>query len=210
MKAAGLIAIGMAIALSPSLSAQWPKYPTPGVPRTASGEPILDAPAPRTADGKPDLSGIWMRLARTGRRRCRQTDSSAAGHAADRHVLRCRRRIPRRPSVPAVGGGAEESTERREQQRQPRRALPADGPHAVPHAWAAEKDDPDAGTDHHPLRGQLRPSVHLTPTAGRCRPTASRSPSGMATRSGSGTAIRSSSKRTISETKDGLTCAAAR
>ena len=49
------------LALSPSLAAQWPKYPTPGVPRTANGEPILDAPAPRTADGKPDLSGIWMR-----------------------------------------------------------------------------------------------------------------------------------------------------
>ena len=59
MKAAGLIAI--VIALSTPLSAQWPKYPTPGVPRTASGEPILDAPTPRTADGKPDLSGIWMR-----------------------------------------------------------------------------------------------------------------------------------------------------
>jgi hypothetical protein len=60
MKTAGLIAI--VIALSPSLSAQWPKYPTPGVPRTANGEPILDAPTPRTADGKPDLSGLWMRF----------------------------------------------------------------------------------------------------------------------------------------------------
>jgi hypothetical protein len=52
----------MVMLLSPSLSAQWPKHLTPGVPRTASGQPILDAPAPRTADGKPDLSGIWMRF----------------------------------------------------------------------------------------------------------------------------------------------------
>ncbi len=41
-------------------AAQWLKYPTPGMPRTAEGKPNLAAPAPRTADGKTDLSGLWM------------------------------------------------------------------------------------------------------------------------------------------------------
>jgi hypothetical protein len=45
--------------ISPSLAAQWPSHPTPGVPRTPDGKPILTGPAPRTADGKPDLSGLW-------------------------------------------------------------------------------------------------------------------------------------------------------
>ena len=44
---------------SQPVSAQWLKQPTPGLPRTAEGQPDLQAPAPRTADGKPDLSGIW-------------------------------------------------------------------------------------------------------------------------------------------------------
>lgn len=52
----GLAAI---LAAAPGLFAQWPAYPTPGVPRTAAGKPDLAAPAPRTRDGKPDLSGIW-------------------------------------------------------------------------------------------------------------------------------------------------------
>ena len=42
-----------------SAAAQWINYPTPGIPRTANGNPNLSAPAPKTAEGKPDLSGIW-------------------------------------------------------------------------------------------------------------------------------------------------------
>ena len=52
-------------ALSPSLSAQWPLHPRPGIPKGPDGKPNLTAPVPRTPDGKPDLSGIWMRSTRT-------------------------------------------------------------------------------------------------------------------------------------------------
>ena len=40
-------------------TAQWLKFPTPGIPRTADGKPNLAAPAPRDHDGHPDLSGLW-------------------------------------------------------------------------------------------------------------------------------------------------------
>ena len=55
------IAIAAALCLLPvPLCAQWLNLPTPGIPRTADGKPILTAPAPRTSDGKPDLSGMWQ------------------------------------------------------------------------------------------------------------------------------------------------------
>jgi hypothetical protein len=55
----GLLVIALGLSATPS--AQWAKYPTPGVPRMATGEVNLDAPTPRMSNGKPDLSGLWGR-----------------------------------------------------------------------------------------------------------------------------------------------------
>jgi hypothetical protein len=59
-KAAGSVAL--VVALSPGLSAQWPRLREAGVPRTPDGKVNLTAPAPKGPDGHPDLSGVWENL----------------------------------------------------------------------------------------------------------------------------------------------------
>jgi len=63
--------VAMLAFLSPGLRAQWASHPDPRVPRSADGQPNLDAPTPRTVDGRPDLSGLWTRARGDGRGRGR-------------------------------------------------------------------------------------------------------------------------------------------
>lgn len=57
MNSAGLMVL--AVILGVPATGQWINYPTPGIPRTKDGKPVLTARVPHTPEGKPDLSGVW-------------------------------------------------------------------------------------------------------------------------------------------------------
>jgi|MEHZ01.4.fsa_nt_MEHZ011111275.1_44 hypothetical protein len=61
-----LVTLIILLLISFQVSAQWYSLSTPGIPRTADGEPDLNAPVTRTADGYPDLTGLWLPVAATG------------------------------------------------------------------------------------------------------------------------------------------------
>jgi len=80
----GTMACLSVLLVPPSVGAQWPDYPTPGVPRTPDGEPDLGSPAPRTPWGAPDLSGIWeSRRGPGGRGRGGRGADASTGAPAD-------------------------------------------------------------------------------------------------------------------------------
>ena len=60
MKAVFAATVLMALGIGAPAHAQWQQVADESVPRNATGESDLTAPAPRTADGKPDLTGVWM------------------------------------------------------------------------------------------------------------------------------------------------------
>jgi hypothetical protein len=84
-----LVTAAMLLASAPAgLFAQWPAYPTAGVPKTADGKPNLAGPVPRAADGKPDFSGIWQYMRPPGSAVPEPAAQAAAPAAApDRDII---------------------------------------------------------------------------------------------------------------------------
>jgi hypothetical protein len=79
-----LATVTMLLVCVPTLFAQWPVYPTAGVPKTADGKPNLTGPVPRAADGRPDLSGIWQYMRPPG---SPAPEPVAATAPADRDII---------------------------------------------------------------------------------------------------------------------------
>ena len=175
-------------AMSAVASAQWLKYPTAGIPRTADGKPDLTAPTPRHANGKPVLAGLWRPRRGTRRRRhTRGTSRSGESFRSSRGPKHCSRsggeQQPRRPDGRCIVGGVPRSDLVGYPFRSSRRPV-----------W---------------WRSSTRPCTRIArslPMVASCRWIRIRR--GSATRSGAGTAMPSSSKPPGSTTTSGWTTAA--
>jgi hypothetical protein len=65
-RAIGLLCLAVAVGpAAPDLQAQWPRYLSIEIPKTAAGNPDPNALTPRTAEGRPDFFGVWRSV--TGR-----------------------------------------------------------------------------------------------------------------------------------------------
>jgi hypothetical protein len=84
------------LATTANSPAQWFKIPLPGTPRTANGEPDLNAPSPKAADGKPDFSGIWQVM------RSSQQRPNGDGRGGLRNSLPPDFRVPLQPWAKAL------------------------------------------------------------------------------------------------------------
>ena len=65
-----LLVVLCAMSMTLTVSAQWIKQPTPGVPRLANGAVNLNAPTPKLSGGRPDFSGLWTGAALLGDPAC--------------------------------------------------------------------------------------------------------------------------------------------
>src|SRR5258706_2875293 len=143
------VALGVVVAGSVAIAAQWPKITDPSVPRDAQGKIQMDAPTPRTADGKPDLSGMWMRAnsgpPNEGRGRGRGGQGAGAPGAAGGGAAGAAAAAPAPGPPPAASPGA---AAWRGGDTGP--AFPRGGPRAAP---------PHARTESPPVTHR-RPLVH--------------------------------------------------
>src|SRR2546425_10877938 len=94
-----LILVALMVGTSTPAGAQWFQYPSPGAPRTASGEIDLSGTTPRLANGKPDLSGVWMAAESTCGRVMGPTSLSRLLELAP-PSLKCPARLP---TIPRTG-----------------------------------------------------------------------------------------------------------